>query len=288
MELLKKPQANKKIKYAYEVKQRNWVGDGFYVHGLLRPSKELIDYISPFILMDYASPKMFSKTEQQRGVGEHPHRGFETVTVAYQGEIEHLDSSGGGGVIKEGDVQWMTAGKGVVHQEYHSKEFSKKGGVLEMVQLWVNLPKKHKMTEPKYQEIKSQAIPSVKLGDKVNLRIISGEFQGTKGPAATHTPINMFDILSSGEEKISLSLKEGTTTVLLILRGKLELDGDSFTEQNVVIFEREGQELDFKVSADFKGLLLNGEPIDEPVVAYGPFVMNCSIALSLTHPLAQV
>ncbi|MFK7827118.1 MAG: pirin family protein [Oligoflexales bacterium] len=274
MELVNKEQLNKQVKFAYEVKQRNWVGDGFYVHGLLRPSKELINYISPFILMDYASPKMFSKTEMQRGVGEHPHRGFETVTVAYQGEIEHLDSSGGGGVIKEGDVQWMTAGKGIVHQEYHSKKFSKEGGLLEMVQLWVNLPKKYKMTEPKYQEIKNLNIPNIKIGDKAALRIISGEFAGSNGPASTFTPINMFDIRGQVKENISLPIKEGTNTILLIMKGNIEIEGNSFSEQNVLIFEREGRELNFTISEDFKGLLLNGEPIDEPVVAHGPFVMN--------------
>ena len=153
----------KKIKYTYTSDKKHWVGDGFHVYGLLRPSEELNKFISPFIMLDYASPKEFPITDQRRGVGEHPHRGIETVTFAYQGEVEHRDSSGGGGVIKPGDVQWMTAGKGIVHDEFHSEEFSKKGGVFEMVQLWINLPRKHKMTNPKYQEISSGVIPSISL-----------------------------------------------------------------------------------------------------------------------------
>ena len=167
----------KKIKYTYTADQKHWVGDGFHVYGLLRPSDELNQFISPFVMLDYASPKEFSITDQRRGVGEHPHRGIETVTFAYQGEVEHRDSSGGGGIIKPGDVQWMTAGKGIVHDEFHSEDFSKKGGVIEMVQLWINLPKKHKMTEPKYQEIDRKSIPTISLGDNLKLRVIAGNFE---------------------------------------------------------------------------------------------------------------
>ena len=264
----------KAVKFSYEVKQRHWVGDGFFVHGLLRPEKELNDYISPFILMDYASPKMFPKTDQQKGVGPHPHRGFETVTLAYQGEVEHLDSSGGGGIIKEGDVQWMTAGKGIVHQEYHSKEFSSKGGLFEMVQLWVNLPKKQKMTKAKYQEIKQNDIPSMPIGKSSTIRIIAGEISDNHGPAETFTMINMLDISSNDNDHIKLPLKEDTNTILLILKGSLQMDKKDYSEQSVLIFNREGTELCFKTSADFKALILNGTPIDEPVVAHGPFVMN--------------
>ena len=154
---------------------KHWVGDGFHVHGLLRPSEEINSIISPFIMMDYASPKEFPKSKLPKGVGEHPHRGFETVTFAYQGEVQHRDSAGGGGVIKPGDVQWMTAGRGIVHNEFHSKNFSNTGGVFEMVQIWVNLPKKYKMTVPKYQSIKKKEIPIVKLSEEISMRLIAGD-----------------------------------------------------------------------------------------------------------------
>lgn len=264
----------KKLKSSYSVKQRHWVGDGFYVHGLLAPTEDLNPYISPFILMDYASPNNFSKTAQRRGVGEHPHRGFETVTFAYQGEVEHRDSSGGGGIIKPGDVQWMTAGSGIVHEEFHSTEFSNEGGMFEMVQLWVNLPKKYKMTPPKYQGIADQDIPRVNLKEGTELRVIAGDFDGKKGPSETFTPINVWDISSKTEQDISLSFEKGTNTVILVMRGNLELEQKQYDEQNVLIFEREGETINFKTSDNLKALILNGKPIDEPIFAHGPFVMN--------------
>lgn len=272
--LSKESSSIKKLKFSYIVNERHWVGDGFYVHGLLRPSAEINKYISPFILMDYASPKEFQKSERPKGVGEHPHRGFETVTLAYQGEVEHSDSSGGGGVIKPGDVQWMTAGRGVVHNEFHSKAFSSRGGIFEMVQLWVNLPKKDKMTASKYQGIENKNIPKAKLGENSELRVIAGEFSGIKGPASTFTKINMYDISSKNKDHLSLSLEEGTNTIILVMRGELKLEDKTYNEKNILIFEQAGRGIDFTVSKDFKGLVLNGEPIDEPVVAHGPFVMN--------------
>ena len=270
----KKKDKSKKLKISYEVKQRHWVGDGFYVHGLLRPSEELNAHISPFILMDYASPKEFTKSTERRGVGEHPHRGFETVTFAYQGEVEHRDSSGGGGVICAGGVQWMTAGKGVVHDEFHSEKFTSQGGIFEMVQLWINLPKKDKMTSPKYQGIDNKDIPKVSIGVGTELRVIAGEFRGILGPASTFTKINMYDINSSNGEEITLKLNDGTNTIILIMSGEILFLDKTFKEQNVLVFEQEGEEINFKVSKNFKGLVLNGEPINEPVVAHGPFVMN--------------
>ena len=264
----------KKIKYTYTANQKHWVGDGFHVYGLLRPSEELNKFISPFIMLDYASPKEFSITDQRRGVGEHPHRGIETVTFAYQGEVEHRDSSGGGGVIKPGDVQWMTAGKGVVHDEFHSEHFSKKGGVFEMVQLWINLPKKHKMTEPKYQEIDREAIPTILLRDKIKLRVIAGNFEKTKGPCSTFTRMNLYDIISKENKSISLNFENGTNTVILIMNGELKVENKYFKNKDILIYERQGTQLDLKVSDNFKGLILNGEPINEPIVANGPFVMN--------------
>ena len=264
----------KKIKYTYTSDQKHWVGDGFHVYGLLRPSEELNKFISPFIMLDYASPKAFSITDQRRGVGEHPHRGIETVTFAYQGEVEHRDSSGGGGVIKPGDVQWMTAGKGIVHDEFHSEDFSKKGGVFEMVQLWINLPKKHKMTEPNYQEIDRETIPTISLGDKIKLRVIAGSFKETIGPSSTFTKINLYDIISKENKSVSFKFDNGSNTVILIMSGKLKVENKNFKDKDILIFEREGSQIDIKVSDNFKGLVLNGEPINEPIVAHGPFVMN--------------
>ena len=264
----------KKIKYTYSADQKHWVGDGFHVYGLLRPSEELNKFISPFIMLDYASPKAFSITDQRRGVGEHPHRGIETVTFAYQGEVEHRDSSGGGGLIRPGDVQWMTAGKGIVHDEFHSEDFSKKGGVFEMVQLWINLPKKHKMTEPNYQEIDRETIPTISLGDKIKLRVIAGSFKETIGPSSTFTKINLYDIISKENKSVSFKFDNGSNTVILIMSGKLKVENKNFKDKDILIFEREGSQIDIKVSDNFKGLVLNGEPINEPIVAHGPFVMN--------------
>ena len=264
----------KKLKYSFTTNQKHWVGNGFHVYGLLRPTEDLNKFISPFVMLDYASPKEFSSSNQRRGVGEHPHRGIETVTFAYQGEVEHRDSSGGGGVIKSGDVQWMTAGSGLVHDEFHSVEFSKKGGIFEMVQLWINLPKKNKMTKPKYQEISNKDIPNISLGKNTELRVIAGVYEAQKGPCSTFTEINLYDIISKENKKISLKFRNGTNTVLLIMSGELEIENKIFKDKNILIFEREGNEVAFKVSNDFKGLILNGEPIEEPIVAHGPFVMN--------------
>ena len=265
---------SKKIKLTYTADQKHWVGDGFHVYGLLRPSEELNKFITPFVMLDYASPKEFSPTNQPRGVGEHPHRGIETVTFAYQGEVEHRDSSGGGGIIKPGDVQWMTAGKGVVHDEFHSRDFSKKGGVFEMVQLWINLPKKFKMINPKYQEISSGDIPTISLGSRTKLRVIAGKFEGAIGPSSTFTVVNLYDIISNENKNISLKFNNDTNTIILIMRGQLEIQNKIFKNEDILIFEREGRKIDFKISHNFKGLILNGEPINERIVAHGPFVMN--------------
>ena len=264
----------KKVKVYYTVDQKHWVGNGFHVYGLLRPTEDLNKYISPFIMMDYASPEEFSKTNERRGVGEHPHRGFETVTFSYQGEVEHRDSSGGGGIIKPGDVQWMTAGSGIVHDEFHSVNFSKEGGVFEMVQLWINLPKKNKMTKPKYQELKSKDIPRIYLGKGTELRVIAGDYQGSEGPSSTFTVINIYDITSKNSNNISLNFKNNTNTIILIMNGELQIDKKIFKEKNILIFEQYGENINCKISKDFKCLILNSKPIDEPIVVHGPFVMN--------------
>jgi quercetin 2,3-dioxygenase len=263
----------KVIKY-FEVKNKHWVGNGFNVHGLLRPSPELNKLISPFIMLDYASPKYFNKTSEKRGVGEHPHRGFETVTIAYQGEVEHRDSSGGGGVIQEGDVQWMTAGSGIVHDEFHSKKFSETGGHFEMIQLWINLPKKDKLTTPKYQSIQKEQIPIVTLDHGNTIRVIAGKYEDVEGPGNTFTEINMFDLISEKESSYSFKFKKNTNTIILVMDGFINIDNIKYDKQNVIIFEQGNETINFTTSSQFKGLLLNGEPIDEPIVAYGPFVMN--------------
>ena len=274
MSAVAKQESKKKLKFSYTVKQRRWVGDGFHVYNLLNPAPELNPYISPFILMDYAAPQHFESTKAKKGVGEHPHRGFETVTLAYQGEVEHRDSSGGGGKIKAGDVQWMTAGKGIVHEEFHSQDFAKSGGTFEMIQLWVNLPKKDKLTKPKYQSIEGQMIPQVDVGRQSKLRVIAGEFLGHKGPASTFTPIEMYDLDSEKADDFTVHLKEHHNTIILVMRGKLELEGETYSERDILIFDRAGTDIDLSVSDQFKGVILSGEPIDEPMVAHGPFVMN--------------
>lgn len=264
----------KKLIRFYKVQQKHWVGNGFLVRGLLRPSPDLAPLISPFILLDYAAPMEFPSKSDRRGVGVHPHKGFETVTLAYQGEVEHKDSSGGGGVIKSGDVQWMTAGRGIVHSEYHSEAFAKQGGIFEMVQLWVNLPAKDKLTKPKYQSIDSKDIPNLSVGEHSELRVIAGKFNDKNGPAATFTPINMYDISSEDDDQLLLPFASDTNTIILVLQGRVSIEGQSHDRGSILIFDRGGEAVQLEPSKYFKGLVLNGEPIDEPLVAHGPFVMN--------------
>lgn len=265
----------KKLLHTRKNEHRHWVGDGFPVRSIFTYN-DLAKEISPFLLMDYAGPATFPPTDQRRGVGEHPHRGFETVTIVYAGEVEHRDSSGGGGVITPGDVQWMTAASGLVHEEFHGREFAKRGGEFEMVQLWVNLPKKDKMTKPRYQGVKNEIIPTVTLPDGAGtLRVIAGDYQDAKGPAQTFTPINMWDLRLKAGHTASLKVPEGHTTTAFVLSGQIEAtSGERIGEAELAVFERFGEELSFKVLEDTKLLFLGGEPIDEPIVGYGPFVMN--------------
>lgn len=261
------------------LKQRNdqahWVGDGFPVRSIFS-YHDLAKDISPFLLMDYAGPAEFSPTHHIRGVGEHPHRGFETVTIVYSGEVEHRDSSGGGGLISPGDVQWMTAASGLIHSEKHGKEFAKKGGAFEMVQLWINLPKKDKMSRPGYQGIKNADIPLVKLDDNAgSVRVIAGEYQNTKGPASTFTAINLWDVrLSEGHEAV-FNVPHGQTTAVFVLSGQVTLhDGEVVESAEIAVLDREEESFTLKASNETKLLILTGEPINEPIVGYGPFVMN--------------
>jgi quercetin 2,3-dioxygenase len=252
----------------------HWVGNGFPVRTLFSHQSHG-EQISPFLLLDYAGPAEFAPSDERRGVGEHPHRGFETVTIVYQGELEHRDSAGHHGKIGPGDVQWMTAASGVVHEEWHEQAFTKRGGILEMVQLWVNLPAKDKMSPPRYQEILRGRIPVVPLDGSGSARVIAGEFQGMDGPARTFTPITVLDLQLNANGHANLGLPDGHTTLVVVLKGKVRMNGaDSVGQGDLAIFARAGDGITIEAKEDAVVLVLSGEPINEPVVSYGPFVMN--------------
>ena len=255
--------------------QPHWVGDGFPVRSLLSYHGDTAA-IDPFLLLDYASPYEFNPGTAPRGVGEHPHRGFETVTVVYQGELEHRDSGGNAGKIGPGDVQWMTAASGVVHQEFHSEEFTQRGGMFEVAQLWVNLPAKFKMTPPRYQEILNRDIPNASLvGGAGNVRVIAGEFAGTHGPAKTYTPILLWDLQLAAGHKTELAVPDGFTTILVVQHGVVKL-GNSQPADGVALamFDRTGDRISIECVRDARALLMAGKPIGEAVIGQGPFVMN--------------
>jgi len=266
----------KKILEISNAPGRHWVGDGFPVHGMFGYNGEGVARRSPFLMLDYAAPIRFEPTTQRRGVGQHPHRGFETVTFVHAGEVEHRDSTGNGGVIGPGDVQWMTAGSGILHEEFHSSAYAAQGGPFEMVQLWVNLPAKDKMTAPGYQGITDASIPAVALeGDAGTLRVVAGEYNGQRGPATTFTPINAWDVRLQAGKSVDLPQPEGWTTLLVVLAGTVLLNGESIVrETQVATLSGAGTGVRIEANTDAKLLLLAGEPIDEPVVGHGPFVMN--------------
>ncbi len=264
----------KKILGVYSAPQQHWVGDGFPVRSLFSYNSHG-QHISPFLLLDYAGPKTFEPTQRPRGVGEHPHRGFETVTIVYAGEVAHRDSTGAGGTIGPGDVQWMTAASGILHEEFHSPEFTNKGGTLEMVQLWVNLPAADKMSAPKYQDILDKDIPSVALPDDAGtVRVIAGEFNGHRGPAETFTPVNVWDVRIKQGRQADFSFAAGHTLQLVVLRGNVAINGEAVHEAQFALFDRDGQDVAIEASSDATLLVLSGEPIDEPIAGQGPFVMN--------------
>lgn len=270
--------AVKKLRHIQRSRGQHWVGDGFPVRTLFGYSS-LGAELSPFLLFDYAGPMVFPPTDKRLGVGEHPHRGFETVTIVYSGEVEHRDSSGGGGSIGPGDVQWMTAASGLVHEEMHSRGFAKRGGMFEMVQLWVNLPAKDKMSPPRYQNIMNRQIPVVDLpGGQGVARVIAGTFGEVAGPARTFTPINVWDLRLTGGREIRLPVPDGHTTLLAVLKGSVRLEGEHGLETlesaEVGLFHREGDHVRLEGSRDATVMLLSGAPIDEPIVGSGPFVMN--------------
>jgi redox-sensitive bicupin YhaK (pirin superfamily) len=251
------------------------VGDGFPVRNLF-PSNDLDREVSPFLMLDYAGPQYFEPTDHPRGVGEHPHRGFETVTIVYEGVLAHRDSAGNAGVIGPGDVQWMTAASGIVHEEFHEKEFAKQGGTLHAIQLWVNLPRASKMSPPGYQTILNDDIPSIDLeGGAGRLRVVAGSFQQRKGPAHTCTPIELYDLeLKAGHHAV-LMFPEGHTASIFVLQGRASVNGGQEAgEAELIVCGRNGSQMTVVAHEDSRLLVMAGEPIDEPVARYGPFVMN--------------
>ncbi|MEL6338382.1 MAG: pirin family protein [Myxococcota bacterium] len=256
-------------------RERHWVGDGFHVSTMFSPHAVDPKLTSPFILMDYAAPRRFPPTVRRLGVGEHPHRGFETVTFAFRGEVAHRDSFGGGGTIGPGDLQWMTAGRGVVHEEFHSEHFGDTGGLFEMVQLWVNLPAKRKMVDPRYQAVLDSDVPKVELGQGVG-RLFAGQIEGEHGPADTHSPMTLMDLRVRAGEATSFIPEPGYNTLIFVTQGRLRFhEGRSIRHQELVVLDR-GRPgvVSLQAQEDSRVLVLSGEPIDEPLVAHGPFVMN--------------
>lgn len=264
----------KKILGTYTPPAHHWVGDGF-------PVRSLFDYeglgrhLSPFLLLDHAGPTRFPAATQKRGVGQHPHRGFETVTIVYEGELEHRDSTGAGGTIGPGDVQWMTAAGGIMHEEFHSEAFTRTGGVLEMMQLWVNLPAKHKMDDAGYQTLTNADIPVVNLEAGGKVRVIAGDFDGNTGAARTHSPIDVWDIHLNAGSTHRIKATAGHTLAVVVVRGTVMINGETIARDGQLIhFDRDGTDVVFEANNDAILLWLSGEPIDEPIVGYGPFVMN--------------
>ncbi len=253
----------------------HWVGDGFPVRSLFSYSTHS-KTLSPFLLLDFAGPAEFTPATKPRGVGQHPHRGFETVTIVYRGEVSHRDSTGQGGTIGPGDVQWMTAGAGILHEEFHSEAFTRTGGMLQMIQLWVNLPGRHKMTAPRYQAILNSEIPAAPMANGAGIvRVIAGQYEDAKGPAHTFTPMNVWDLRLVASASTTLPAPAGWNTALIVLNGQIKVNGERVVQDGaMVVLSAQGSDCLVETLSDASVLLLSGEPIDEPVVGYGPFVMN--------------
>ena len=265
----------RKVLGIYSAPRLHWVGDGFPVRSLFSHVSHG-ERVSPFLLLDYAGPAEFAPADKPRGVGTHPHRGFEVVTIVYKGEVEHRDSTGKGGVIGPGDVQWMTAAGGILHKEFHSEAFTRNGGTLEMAQLWINLPARHKNVAPGYQALLDRDIPTVALPNgSGTLRVIAGEHVGRRGPARGFTPINVWDLRLNRGGVTSLTLPEGQTVMVVMLKGTVQVNGDAIArEAQLVLLDRASGEITLEANGDASLLILSGEPINEPVVMHGPFVMN--------------
>jgi hypothetical protein len=264
----------KKLDFIKRSNGSHWVGDGFPVQSIFSYS-DIAEELSPFLLMDYAGPARFEPTTRKRGVGAHPHRGFETVTLVYAGGVSHRDTAGGGGTIGVGDVQWMTAASGLLHEEFHSPEFARQGGRFEMVQLWVNLRARDKMAPPAYQGITDAEIPRVSLPQDAGIvRVIAGAYDGTKGAARTFSPINVWDLRLNARQSLSLDVPDGHTAALFVLKGSIRIGTQTVGAAELAVMARDGTELAFETLEDSVALLLGGEPLHEPIVGHGPFVMN--------------
>jgi hypothetical protein len=264
------------VEHIYSQPPLHWVGDGFRVAGYFSAIPDAMRRLDPFLLMDYHPAYAYEPSSKARGVGVHPHRGFETVTLAYQGSVAHHDSTGGGGVIGPGDVQWMTAGAGILHKEYHEQAYAKRGGPFQMVQLWVNLPRAQKMTAPRYQPLEAQNMGRVSLPDgSGQLRVIAGQYAGVRGPAKTFSPINVYDAELEPGAKLQFAFPARQTALLLVMAGELSInDSERARANDLVVFANRGERVELTAVSASKVLVLNGEPLGEPIVQYGPFVMN--------------
>jgi len=267
---------NRNIEKVFKGAPEHWVGDGFHVSNYFPSATDFEKRMSPFFLLDYQKPEEYPATARRRGVGTHPHRGFETVTVAFQGSIAHRDSAGNGGVIRPGEVQWMTAGGGILHNEYHEESFAKAGGIMHMIQIWVNLPRRHKMAAPKYQGLTSESIVETPLeGGQGLVRVIAGGYEDKKGPASTFTPAHMLDLRLKPGGKVRLPTPKDFNTAVLVLQGAIKANGAKAAKAGeFILFKNDGDEVNLEAVEDSIALFLSGAPIEEPLVHYGPFVMN--------------
>lgn len=270
------------IDVSYAIDRTHWVGDGFRVNNYFPSGRDLLKRFSPFIMMDYAAPYEFVPSTKPRGVGAHPHRGFETVSFAIEGAVEHHDNQGNHGVIYPGDVQWMTAGSGLLHQEYIEKNFNQKGGVVHFVQLWVNLPQKYKMTAPKYQSIAKDEMGHW-VGTGIDASVLAGQLKGIKGPASTFTPMNIYTLKMEANSMVELNEPLHYHVGMLVMSGEVIVSGQNFKAKDFILFKEEEGSIQLEVLKDTHVLVLSGEPIDEPIVAYGPFVMNTMEEIQQAH-----
>ena len=263
------------IEGVYRPPSLHWVGDGFRVAGYFSEIPDAVEKLSPFLMLDYHPPYDYAPATRPRGVGVHPHRGFETVTIAWQGSVAHHDSAGGGGVINPGDAQWMTAASGVLHKEYHEESFARRGGTFQMAQLWVNLPKAHKLDPPRYQAIQGDSFGVFTLPDAAGrVRVLSGEYRGVKGPAKTFSPMDVYDVELRDQGRVELDFSRRHNAALLVMKGGGSVNGTPVREGDFVVFEHDGERVLVQAGGETQLLVLSGEPIAEPVVQYGPFVMN--------------
>lgn len=269
--------AQKNVELVMTPGEVHWVGDGFRVHNFI-PSRFHLERerMDPFILLDYNSKYEFQPSPKPMGVGVHPHRGFETVTIAYKGKVEHHDSHGGGGVIGEGDVQWMTAASGVLHKEFHEREWSEQGGLFQMVQLWINLPAKFKMSHPRYQAIHNAEMVRVGLPENAGyVEVVAGEYEGRQGPAKTFSPVNLMNARLNKGGKVEFSFPANYNTALLVIEGSIVVNKtEEAPVDHFVLFKNEGESFDIEAAENTVVLIMSGEPLKEPIIAHGPFVMN--------------